>query len=358
MNSLAENILYLYLIVFISILFFDVFCIFYRKANERKMTKTENKIKNLIDNENIQNLSIKHINKLKSKLKRTNYLISFTNVIERMDNEKREKYLKNLKSLFLYLTPYYEKKEIILQTYYVHFLRNYSFIYSDNNNIIIKYLKDSTISNSIYLRENALKALYNIGNISYIKEVFSNMNYLNINHHHKLITDGLLTFNKDINSLSKMLLEELKNYNENFKIACINYFSYKKIECQNDLYNLLKKDNEPKEVKIACIRYFTNVKYKEVVPILYDYLNDIENNWEYAVVAARALGTYESEDTIKVLTDALQSHNWYVRNNAAESLIKISKKENLNKLLNKLKDKYAIDALKYQLQIKGDETKI
>ena len=47
---------------------------------------------------------------------------------------------------------------------------------------------------------------------------------------------------------------------------------------------MLVKDNESKEVKISCIRYFTNVKYKGVVPLLYEFINDDRNNWEYSVV--------------------------------------------------------------------------
>jgi len=358
MNSLAENILYIYLIVFISILFFDVVCIFYRKASKIKMKKTESKIQEFINKEDLKNVSLKHINKLKSKLKKTNYLIAFTNIVDLMDVNQREVYLMNLKSVFLYLTPYYERKEVILQTYFVHFLKDYSFIYSDNNNIIIKYLKECTLSSSIYLRETALKALYKIGDINYLREVFFNMNYLNINHHHKLITDGLLTFDKDVDELSKMLIEELDNYNENFKIASINYFNYKKIECQKALYDLLVKDNESKEVKISCIRYFTNVKYKGVVPLLYEFINDDRNNWEYSVVAARALSNYKSKESTEVLIKAIHSQNWFVRNNAAESLIKITSRDYLDKVISKLDDKYAIDALKYKLDINGDEVKI
>ena len=82
MNTLAENVLYIYLIVFVSILFFDVVCIFYRKANDKRMRKLEKKFKKLIDKEDVSNVCDKHKNKLRRKLKRTSNLISFTNVVE------------------------------------------------------------------------------------------------------------------------------------------------------------------------------------------------------------------------------------------------------------------------------------
>ncbi len=352
MNTLAENVLYIYLIVFASMLIFDITCIFYRKANAQKMKKLENKIEKIIDKEK-EEPTTRHVKRLKRKLKKTSYLISYTNVIERMPKEERENYLTQLKSVFLELTPYYEKKEVILQTYFVNFLRENSYIYSDNNNIITKYLKDSTLSPSIYLRENALNALYNISNITYLKEVFYNMNYMNINHNNKLITDGLMKFTGNEKELSNMLIQEFSSYNENFKIACINYFNYKKIKCEESIYKILKDENELQEVRIACIRYFGSIQYKKAVPILHDLLNDkIE---EYGVVSASALRNYKSVETTEALIQALKSHNWYIRNNAAESLIKITKKEYIQKIVDKIDDKYAKEALNYQLYLNGKE---
>lgn len=353
MNTLAENVLYIYLIVFVSMLFFDILCIFYRKANDKKMKNLEIKVQKFILKEDISNVSDKHKERLIAKLRKTSYLIAFTNVVQNMEDKNRREYLSNLKSVFLKLTPYYEKKEIILQAYYVDFLKEYSYIYSDNNNIIIKYLKDSAVSSSIYLRENALNALYIISNITYLKEVFYNMNYLNINHHIKLITDGLMKFQGDSIELSKMLIQEFDNYNENFKVACINYFGYKKVPCQEKIYDILLNENEFKEVRIACIRYFGNVIYKKVVPILYDLLND--NTYEYALVSAHTLRNYKGVQTTEVLIKALQSHNWYVRKNAAESLVIITKMDNIKKIMDKLDDKYAKEALSYQLYLREKE---
>lgn len=353
MNTLAENVLYIYLIVFVSILFFDVVCIFYRKANDKRMRKLEKKFKKLIDKEDVSNVCDKHKNKLRRKLKRTSNLISFTNVVEKMDEKDREEYLSSLKVVFLSLVPYYEKRDVVLQTYFVNFLMENSYIYSDNNNIIIKYLKDCCLTPLIYLRENALNAFYNISNITYLKEIFYNMNYMNIRHNSKLITDGLMKFSGDTKDLSSMLLGEFVNYNENFKVACINYFSYKKVKCEEEIYNLLANKNENQEVRIACIRYFGSVSYKKVVPLLYDFLNDSVE--EYAVVSAHTLSNYKGADTTEALINALKSHNWYVRNNAAESLIKVIRIDYIKRIIDKLDDKYAKEALKYQLHLSGKE---
>lgn len=45
-----------------------------------------------------------------------------------------------------------------------------------------------------------------------------------------------------------------------------------------------------------------------------------KQRWEYAAIAATALSAYPGERTVEILKEALQSPNWYVRFNAAQSL--------------------------------------
>ena len=90
-----------------------------------------------------------------------------------------------------------------------------------------------------------------------------------------------------------------------------------------------------------------------MVPILYDLLND--NTYEYDLVSAHTLRNYKGVQTKEVLIKALQSHNWYVRKNAAESLVIITKIDNIKKIMDKLDDKYAKEALSYQLYLREKE---
>lgn len=352
MNLLAENILYLYLIIFLSVLGFDIACIVARKANEKRLEKLKQKmIVFLLHNQkNFHNLKFQK--KLIHKLKKINYFIVFTNIMKEMPKESQRNCLKCLKYTFLKILPHYKKQEVIRQTYFVHFLKEHPYIYSDNKNEIINYLLKCTTESSIYLRENALNALYVVGNVEYIKEAFSKMNYLNIQHHHKLITDGLLKFQENKEELSKMLMQELDNYQENYQIACINYFNYKKIDCKKYIYEKLSNESTPKEVRLACIRYFKNNLYEEVVPLLYQLLQSNKKNWEYAAVAASTLASYKSKETTKQLITSLTSYNWYIRNNAAMSLTISNNEDILNFILQNITDKYAQDALAYQMKLK------
>lgn len=355
MNSLAENILYIYLFVFLSVLGFDVACIFIRKINNKRLKNLEKKIKVFFIKNQKQIQSIKIQKKLIHKIKNINYFIAFSNVIDKMTEKSKHDCLNCLKYTFLNILPHYQKEETIRQTYFVHFLAENPYIYNDNQNNIVNYLIKCTTAPSIYLRENALNALYKIGKVEYIKEALSKMNYLNIYHHHKLITDGLLTFQGNVKSLAKALTEDFKNYKEDYQVACINYFSYKKIDCKEYLYQVLIDELESKEVRLACIRYFKNNKYEKVVPVLYHFLKNDKLNWEYAAIAASTLSNYENTETTKQLIKALTSYNWYVRNNAAMSLSVSSNNDILKLIQDNIKDKYAREALIYQMKLQRKE---
>lgn len=336
-------------------LFFDIACIFIRKLNDSRMKKIEKRMMILVNKEKGTKVSLNHQKKLIKKLKKVNYFIAFRNILERMNEKERVVYLKNLKYTIIKIVPYYHKKEIIKETYFVHFLKEYAYIYSDNDNAIIHYLISAITANSVYLRENALNALYQVGKVSYLLEAFEKMNYLQIHHHHKLITDGLLKFQGNMEELTESLIQNIKEYSEEYQVAFINFFSYQKISCEEKLYTILKNKNTSKEVRIACIRYFSNVIYEPVTELLYELLHQSKLDWEYAAIAASTLSHYKSEKTTDELTSALTSHNWYVRNNAAISLTKTNSDSKLYQILKKLEDKYALDALTYQIRMQRKE---
>lgn len=355
MNSLAENILYIYLIVFNSMLIFDLVSIVYRKISDKNMVEMTKSIEKEIRSEDLNSPSKLHIKKLSKNLKKIGYFIAFTRVIDNMDERHRKIYLTNIKMIFVKILPHFQKEEVIRQTYFINFLAQHPYIYEMKMEQLVTYMIQCTTKDSVYLRENALSALYMTGNPNYIKEAFYQMNYLNIKHHHKLITDGLMKFRGDTEKLADMLMQELGNYGENYKVACINYFGYKKIDCTEYLYKVLTSKIEYKEVKIACIRYFSHVLYEPVVDTLYELIKDDNNNWEYSAVAATTLKKYPNRETTSALKDAIRSHNWYVRNNAAASLIELTKKDKIKELITSVDDKYAKEALSYQLHLLGGE---
>jgi len=355
MNLGASCILVIYFILLILVFIFNIGCVFYHFFNERAMKRLESRIGQLIGDEDSKRVSVGHINLMIKLLVKANYFIAFTRIIEKMKMSKALEYLRSSRRVFIKILPYYQGEGVVKQSYFVYFLSLYPCIYNDGNNEIIKYLINCTVSESIYLRENALNAIYAIGDEKYLKEAFALMNNSDIKHNHKLITNGLLKYRGDISLLVDMLIDCIKDYNENYKVACINYFSYRKIDCKESIYKILVSDDEPKEARIAAIRYFSNVIYDDVVSVFYKFIENSEDVWEYAAISAVALKNYKKKDVLNYLTEALRSSNWYVRNNAAASVVYISNRDKLKLDFSKINDKYAEEALRYQMAIQEVE---
>ena len=186
-------------------LVFDLVSILYRKVSNKNIEFLVQKLEDQIGSKKPDDISSKDMKKLAKNLKKIGYFIAFTNVVDKMPDDKREKYLTKIKSVFTVILPHYQKEEVIRQTYFIHFLAQYPYLYEKNMDQVLSYIMQCTTEDSVYLRENALNTLYSIGNVSHIKEVFFQMNYLNIKHHHKLITDGLMKYKGDTKELADML---------------------------------------------------------------------------------------------------------------------------------------------------------
>ncbi len=326
------TIMYIYIFILFAMIVFNVLCVYIRKINDYNIIKKQKKIQLLIDKNNIK--------VLRRKLKHTSYLIAFSYC--NLRNDVKYTYLFN-KLLIIY-----NKKSVIEKTYFVYVLSKYPSMYNSNNQII-KFLINNSFSNSLYLSENCLKALYKTANPTYILKAFKKMNYENCNHHYKLLSDGLLTYEGDKNKLCSLFLENYEEFNSNYRLAIINYFNRIDIDLSKDLFNILLNEQD-KEVRIALIRYFGNHKYNLVKEQLIKYTKD---DFEYAVVSIQALKNYNGIDVIDTLKNNLTNSNWYVRNRAAEVLVyKLPKKE-IAELL-KIDDKYAKNALKYQLEMSDE----
>ena len=310
---------------------FNILCVYIRKLNDFSIVKKQKKLQLLINNYNEK--------KLKRKLRHISYLIAFSNC--EIDNKEK------LTTLFNKLTDIYNKKNIIEKTYFVYVLSKFSLAYK-NDNKIINFLINNSFSNSLYLSENCLKALYELDNPKYIVKTFLKMNYENCNHHYKLLSDGLLNFKGDKKELSYMFLDNYNKFNNNFRLAIINYFIRIDIDLTKEMYKILLEETN-KEVKISLLRYFGKHKYDKVKDKLIEFLND---DYEYAIVSIQSLQNYDGLDVVESLKKSLTSSNWYVRNRAAQGLINRLSKDEINKLL-KIDDKYAIDALNYQIEMRN-----
>ncbi|MCI8575462.1 MAG: HEAT repeat domain-containing protein, partial [Bacilli bacterium] len=231
------------------------------------------------------------------------------------------------------------------------FLAKYPMFLEGRSNPFISYVAECTISNHFALVDYSFLVVNRFGNSNLLRKTLLLMNQHQISHNSKLITNSLLQFQGDVQTLKDLLSKDLKKYMDCYCVACIDYFGYQKLDVTSILLTFFQDSKKDKEIHLACIRYFSQVKFKPVVPFLYEFLKNDVNSWECAAIAAKALGNYPSKETNNHLLEALGSYSWYVRNNAAESIVKNNRKDVVKEMLRQISDKYAHEALKYQLQL-------
>ena len=252
-----------------------------------------------------------------------------------------------------------KRRTSTIKAYFAYVLSSFSL---KEKEVLLRYadvMIDFALEDSVYLRENALKVLYKAGDAEYVSKAFKKLSEKYIYHSEKLIADGLMTFTGDDNCLATILSEQIFEYLECYQTSIVNYISYENIPNRTDRVERLLELTPSTDLKCAILRFFGKRAEERNKRILLRNvkLEKDENNWETAAVAAKMLGIYKNDpDVIKALKQSILAKNWYVRINSAESLTNICDSDSDLKSVLDGKDKYAIDALVYALEKKGENT--
>lgn len=356
MRSIANIYIMLTFFVYIiscSVIFMIVKDIIYKK-NDKKVEKLNNtfgkeilrQLNELKHNRSISKMDIDYV---KDKLKSSIYSRVFINAISEFNkldkgNKKITRvYVYNFEEIINKDLKKYRKKDDTLKSYIAVVLGEYGI----SNYEISEFLFNNLRSKSIYLRVASLKSLAKIGNISnlikgliYISE---NNKYINNN----ILVDIIDQFDGDDNLLNQGLFNSFNEFSENIQKSIIDNLKNNRTTSEKEKLLILLKDNiTPKEVKISIIKYFEFIKYEKAEIEIINLLKS--NDWEYRAICARALGTYNSENSKIELMKSIKDGNWYVRYNTAMSILKF-KDENIIYELLESNDKYARDIIFYAL---------
>lgn len=342
-----------YIFLSLCIMIFDFLSILTHRANtvsaqaEKRKKKMEDKMQKLIFQwETGRNRpdSMKRLRKkIYGKLKVKNGLMALNRLLESERLLSSDRFLTENEEVINHLCRYYSKKSIVYRVYFAYSLS----LYRTDTPMTVGFLMDSVAHRSIYLRENSLKALYQIGNASYVAEALSAMNSAGIQHSQKLLSDGLLSFQGDQNVLSSILVERFQTFDEWDQVSIIDYLKRIDHGYLDFIFSLLQKADTPKEVRIAAIRYFSIKHYAQAGRMMEVLLLDKGNvEWEYRAVSALSLRNYaDLPHTLEVLKISLRDPNWYVRYNSAESLLFLH--ADTDQILREETDRYARDILTY-----------
>lgn len=284
------------------------------------------------------------------------HLIAFQrafDVFEATDDYVASESLPVLAHIVQGLCPYYSKRSNAIQAYYSFLINRFQVMKYAPSEIITSFLLDQVQNNNgLYNLENALRAIYSSDNASLVVEA---LEYLNIADelpiNSKLLADGLLIFAHPDN-LIVLLWDNFSSYRPELQCSLLNYIRYSSNKWGTQILSLLDKTTDL-ELQIACLRYLGKYPEDRFFSILRKLAKESETTtpWEITAVCASELASYPCDETISLLIQMLYSKNWYVRNNAASSLKKLSPTlKELQEILDG-NDRYAKEILQYYFDL-------
>lgn len=264
-------------------------------------------------------------------------------------------WLKQNKAVFVSLSVKYYKKDDTIKAYYAYIMGQFRLAGPDEHDPITEKLLLMVTSSSLFLRENALMGLYASGSEAVVVRGLIRMAEAGIHHGGKLITDGLLTFSGDKDALAEGLWQEWEHFPPAYQIAIISFFRMASGAFTERLLPLLTDRETDWEVQLSILRYYRRYPYESALPVLMEFMEgsnrEFSGAYTLAALAASALESYPCDETVACLAKALCHRNWYVRNNAAEAILKIAPDHPvIDEVLNG-SDPYARDILAYKMEI-------
>lgn len=360
-----EVLIYCYGAVCLSMIAFNCICIFAFRHREQKTWQKSRRLEEAIKQQIVlveagKPIAHKHIVYLEKSLSRVGNLLAFDAALEALKNKRpevAEQYLQAVNEVFFYLMLQYRHKETMQAAYFLYFLAKYKLCRYIHSQAMWDILKEYLRENSLYCRQNAMKALYGSQDERKVAEGVKILEETGF-FHPKILTDGLLTFNGDHGKLIALLWDMLDGLKIETQIAVLNYIRFKSGAYCQEMLTILADEKQNEELRFAAIRYFGKYCYPPAYRVLLQMVQNRDAlHWEYAAFGALALANYPGEETVEALKQALYSANWYVRANASQSLEMLG--VTYNDLVDVINggDRYAREIMSYRLDCREIDRK-
>ena len=324
----AEVLIYAYLAVCAAMIGFNIACIFVFRAKNKRLNHYSQRfiriVRQVIADRTVTEDHCKYLSR---KLKKINNLMAFDKTLDALfaqNPEKIKDYIRQLSPVFIYLTLEYKKKSKIQAAYFPYIIKKYKILQGQPIGIVMDILLELVHSPSLYVRENALQAIYSIGSVECTMNALWILNESTYYHHPKMITDGLLNFSGDTKQLAERLWDNLHRFSKKMQRVIVDYFRFSSSDHQKRILELLTSHGVDDEVAYSCIRYLGKYAYPPAYPVLTDIVEKYQHDqWIYTSITASALSGYPGERTVAILKELLHSPNWHVRSNASQSLMAV-----------------------------------
>ena len=358
----VEVLIYAYLAVCAAMIGFNIVCIFVFRIRDKRLKRYSRRFVKIV-RESIENQTVteNHFKFLSKKLKKIGNLMAFDKTLEELfekDPEQTRDYLEQLLPVFTSLTLEYKKKSEIQAAYFPYIIHKYKVFRGRPVNEVMDAMLELVHSPSLYVRENALQAIYSIGNVECTINALWILNESSYYHHPKMITDGLLDFSGDTVQLGERLWDNFDRFSNRMQRVIVDYFRFFSPDHQERILELLTSGRADDEVSYSCIRYLGKYAYPPAYSALLDIIEKYQHDqWIYTAIAASALAGYPGERTVAVLKELLHSPNWHIRFNASQSLMALGLYYTDMIEVFEGRDRYAGEIMRYRFDQKNMKEK-
>lgn len=353
---IAQFVIVFYFIVCVGIILFNCFTEIISRYRSCVLRKREQRyfeeyrqlfLENITENKKQE---IRLIRELRS----TSRLLTFSEALHKVENSRPEQFQQGIASvsrLMEELIPVYQRKSDMEKACLAYVFAIFRMPKFQTKEIVFPFLFNLLKNESLYCRENALRALYSSEDVNVVMQA---LEFLNANMqllpHEKIFVDGLLSFNKK-EELIALLLKKLREFHPKLQVNLLNYIRYASPNWKDEMLSLLETNKDP-EIQIACVRYFGRYRDERSVPfLLYHAEEEKEGFWELQNACISTLAAYPGPQTLEILKKEISSKNWHVRHNAAKSLAALNTEMDALADILQGNDRYAKEMLKYQLDV-------
>lgn len=349
-------LLVLYLVVSLCAILFDLWVMMSDKHQKKVGEQREKLLRALLELQIARiregrplNPSTQH--QIYCQLRKVDTVLRFINLGEEYaGQEDFAAYLSQSGDLFKRLCRHYKRSQPMHRASFAWALASCRQQIPQTQSFLLSCVSEKR---SIYCRENALTALYRSGNCDAVISALKRMSASEVQHSQKLFTDGFLSFEGDKTQLCAAMWKEFPRFSINIRLAIVDYMRLLNADYREELLPLLDSPDTDDEICFAILRYYGRCTFEPACHRMIEFMTAPRNGlWEYAAVSATNLRNYPGDEVVETLLHALSNHGWYVRYNAAESLVYMALPEEVYSQILSGKDRYAREITQYMMERK------
>ncbi len=252
---------------------------------------------------------------------------------------------------FRALAREYGRKPAMERAFFAYVVASYHPPLADEYDPLVETLLGYLDSSTVYCRENVLSALYALGSCQGVEHVYSILNEWGWFHSPKLLSDGMMRFAGDKETLVRRLWQHRREWDEALVTAVVQFAAMLPgDDFAPPFLNALEREKLPLELRFSLVRYFQRHACPQAEPMLLRLMEvHTGEQGQLAIAAAASLSAYRSPAARQALKDALHSRNWHIRYNAAASLGRLGLDGDEVEEIRASGDRYAMEMLDYAL---------